>query len=140
MFSFKHIVWRFENIGKVHYFQALLRIISLKSYNPTAESSQDLKEGKMRSWTRFKVALTLFYFQTHKPESPTDKYIYESSSKEHMSRKFQIWWSHSTCGIRSLLDRKFEPDARVEAFNVSLCDHLQESLQPSRSLLLYSIY
>lgn len=52
VFSFKHIIWRFENTGKVHYFQALLRIISLKIYNPVSElvpiseGSQCWKEGK----------------------------------------------------------------------------------------------
>lgn len=86
-----------------------MRIISLKIYNsvselvPISEGSQDWKEGKI---ARIKAAFTLLYYQTSRPESPTGKDIYESSSQEDMSQKFQVRWSYSTRGRRSLLRQK----------------------------------
>lgn len=73
--------WRFEKSRKVHYFQALPKIISLKSYSPiaelvpTSEGLQGLKKGKDGSWTRFKAALALLYYRTSKPESYTGRDI-----------------------------------------------------------------
>lgn len=65
------------------------------SWFQTHRAPRVWRKAKGRLRTRFKAALTFLYCQTSKPESPTDKDIYENSSKEDLPQKFQVWWSYT---------------------------------------------